>query len=110
MTLESQIFIYFANRFDFKPEQGDAISGTKIYYLDSTDMAPINEIDSKNSKGRRSGNAMLDYSMLAKMPYVPGIYDASFETATDSKGNLALKVVDIKPVSPCQLSSVKATK
>lgn len=110
MKLESQIFIYFANCFDFKTEEGNDVKGTKIYYLDSIDMSPVNEIDTKHSKGRRSNNAMLDYGMLSKMPYVPGIYDASFETTTDAKGNLTLKVVDIKPSSSCNLLPTKATK
>lgn len=101
---KQRIFVFFGNRYSFKADNGQQLEGSKVFYLSTDDMKPIDDLQKANSKGYRYAQASLPYDTLGHLPYVPGVYDGEFEPATDSKGSMTLKLVNLIPVGPVALN------
>lgn len=107
--MKQRIFVFYANRWNFPTDDGKVMEGTSVHYLSTDDMSAVSS-DDGNNKGIRSGKGTLPFNDMRKLTFVPGIYEGEFTPAMDSKGNLTLKLVDVKPVSPVSLVPLSSEK
>lgn len=107
--MKQKIFVFYANRWSFSSDDGKVMEGTSVHYLSTDDMTSTSSTDG-NNKGIRSGKGTLTLNDYRKLTFVPGIYEGDFSPSMDAKGNLTLKLVDLKPLSPVSLVPLSSEK
>lgn len=83
----------------------DGASGTTVFYLLDTDFTPV--VNDTNSMGAKPAKANLPVSYFEKVVSAPGRYKAVFGMKADSKGKMAMTILDLAYLSDLKLSEVK---
>ena len=105
-----RILIYFANTYDMPAEPGrDAMKGCSVHYFfvgnDGMAFKPVEDWNIDAPVGYQRGKVAMDYSMRAKIPVAPGIYDGDFAMAVGGDGKPVMKLVDVRLVAPFDISA-----
>lgn len=100
MGIEQEIIVLSADRYSV-----DGASGTTVFYLLDTDFTPV--VNDTESMGAKPAKANLPAGHFDKIMSAPGRYKAKFGMKADSKGKMALTVLDLAYLGDLQLTDVK---
>lgn len=110
MMSRMRILIFFANTYDMPAEPGrDAMKGCSVHYFfvgnDGKAFAPVEDWNIDTPVGYQRGKVAMDYSMRAKIPVAPGIYDGDFAMQVGGDGKPVIKLVDVKYLAPFDIAA-----
>ena len=99
MFNNAKVVVTFANPYEIKEEStGRVTSGVTVEYYFWGEHGETFDgkmrVDGKPAGVRRS-KASIDASLVDKVAFVPGVYDAEFEMSVGSDGKPVLKLQDI---------------
>lgn len=88
----SQYVVLGAKSYDFKNNDGQAVTGIKLTYLDS----PESVADFETTRGYSPLVLSAPIELWEEVKFVPGIYDIDFRMKPDSKGKPTLQVTNLE--------------
>lgn len=94
------ILLTYAAVYDMPAEPGrDAMKGCTVnyFFLGETGraFAPVHERSVDKPVGFQRNKVSMDYSIKAKIPCAPGIYEGTFGMTTGGDGKPILKLMDV---------------
>jgi hypothetical protein len=98
--IEQNIVVLSADKYSV-----DGASGTTLFYLMDTDLAPV--VNDGNSLGAKPAKANLPASVFDSLTNVPARYKANFTMKANSKGVMALAVTELSYLCDLKLSDVQ---
>lgn len=82
--------------YDFKDENGKAIKGSNIFFLDKSDA-------NDGYSGLKTGKIAVTEGLLKAFTEVPGIYDLEFAVKVGAGGKAAATLSSVKLLGPAQI-------
>ena len=89
-------------KYDFKNDDGEAVKGAKLSYL-------ISDIDSdgENITGYLPRQVSIkDFSIVAQLKEVPGVYEANFKSVSGANNKDQLKLTGFDFLQSCDFKSL----
>ena len=92
--MQVEIILLYAGQYEIVDEKTGAINrGVTCSYYFNTDLSAVDNIN--GTKGTRAAKGTLDFSLMAKIPKAPALYNAKFEMSIGSDMKPVLKIIDL---------------
>ncbi|WP_313162529.1 hypothetical protein [Sedimentibacter sp.] len=99
--MKQNIVLVFAKGYRMENDQKTGFNeGVSLSYLLTDDLSPLTNND---ERGMRFSKSSISLDKGKNITKVPGLYEASFDIKADAKGQVQLKLSDVKFLSEVKL-------